>query len=247
MDFVSKAAPDGYTFVVASDSVSLQPVLRKNVRWSVERDFVPVIMFGTQPIVVATYAASPYKSIQDLVAAAKAKPGSIGYATSGQGSIQHLAGELFGEMAGIDLLHVPYKGGGQAISDLVGGQVPVAILGMAAVLPHVKSGRARILAVTTRTRSKAVPDAPTLDESVAPGYDVRQWAGLMAPAKTPPEILSRFTEEAGKALAAPVTRERFDNLGFEVSGMSGAEFQGYLRSDRARWSKIIVDRKLQLD
>ena len=133
-------------------------------------------------------------------------------------------------MAGIDLLHIPYKGGGQAISDLVGGQVPVAILGMAAVLPHVKSGRARILAVTTKTRSKAVPDAPTLDESVAPGYDVRQWAGLMAPAKTPPEILSRFTEEAGKALATPVTRERFDNLGFDVSGMSGGEFQGYLRS-----------------
>jgi len=247
MDFVSKAAPNGYTFVVASDSVSLQPVLRKKVTWSVERDFVPVIMFGTQPIVVATYAASPYKSIQDLVAAAKAKPGSIGYATSGQGSIQHLAGELFGEMAGIELLHVPYKGGGQAISDLVGGQVPVAVLGMAAVLPHVKSGRARILAVTTKTRSKAVPDVPTLDESVARGYDVRQWAGLMAPARTPPEILSRFIEEAGKALAAPVTRERFDSLGFDVSGISGSEFEGYLRADRARWTKIIVDRKLQLD
>ncbi len=247
MEFVSKAAPDGYTFVVASDSISLQPVLRKTVTWNVERDFVPVIMFGTQPIVVATYAASPYKSIQDLVAAAKAKPGSIGYATSGQGSIQHLAGELLGEMAGIDLLHIPYKGGGQAISDLVGGQVPVAILGMAAVLPHVKSGRARILAVTTKTRSKAVPDVPTLDESVAKGYDVRQWAGLMAPAKTPPEILSRFTEAAAKALATPVTQERFDNLGFDVSGISGGEFQSYLRADRARWSRIIADRKLQLD
>jgi tripartite-type tricarboxylate transporter receptor subunit TctC len=247
MEYVSKAAPDGYTFVIASDSISLQPVLRKTVTWSVERDFVPVIMFGTQPIVVATYAASPYKSIQDLVKAAKAKPGSIGYATSGQGSIQHLAGELLGEMAGIDLLHIPYKGGGQAISDLVGGQVPVAILGMAAVLPHVKSGRARILAVTTKARSRAVPDVPTLDESVAPGYDVRQWAGLMAPAKVPPEILSRLTEEAGKALATPVTRERFDGLGFDVSGVSGVEFQKYLRADRARWSKIIADRKLQLD
>jgi tripartite-type tricarboxylate transporter receptor subunit TctC len=247
MEYVSKAAPDGYTFVVASDSVSLQPVLRKTVTWNVERDFVPVIMFGTQPIVVATYAASPYKSIQDLVAAAKAKPGAIGYATSGQGSIQHLAGELLGEMAGIDLLHIPYKGGGQAISDLVGGQVPVAVLGMAAVLPHVKSGRARILAVTTKARSKAVPEVPTLDESVAKGYDVRQWAGLMAPAKTPPEILSRLTEEAGKALATPVTHKRFDDLGFDVSGISGAEFQGYLRADRARWSKIITDRKLQLD
>jgi tripartite-type tricarboxylate transporter receptor subunit TctC len=247
MEFVSKAPADGYTFVVASDSVSLQPVLRKTVTWSVERDFVPVIMFGTQPIVVATYAASPYKSIQDLVRAAKARPGSIGYATSGQGSIQHLAGELLGEMAGIDLLHIPYKGGGQAISDLVGGQVPVAILGMAAVLPHVKSGRARILAVTTRTRSKAAPDAPTLDESVAKGYDVRQWAGLMAPARTPPEILSRFADEAARALATPVTQERFDSLGFDVSGMSGGEFQGYLRADRERWSRIIADRKLQLD
>ena len=247
MEFVSKAAPDGYTFVIASDSISLQPVLRKTVTWNVERDFVPVIMFGTQPIVVATYAASPYKSIKDLVAAAKAKPGSIGYATSGQGSIQHLAGELLGEMAGIDMLHIPYKGGGQAISDLVGGQVPVAILGMAAVLPHVKSGRVRILAVTTKARSRAVPDVPTLDESVAPGYDVRQWAGLMAPAKVPPEILSRLTEEAGKALATPVTRERFDSLGFDVSGVSGGEFQKYLRADRARWSKIITDRKLQLD
>jgi len=247
MDFVSKSAPDGYTFVVASDSISLQPVLRKTVTWNVERDFVPVIMFGTQPIVVATYAASPYKSMKELVAAAKAKPGSIGYATSRQGLIHHLAGELLGEVAGIDLLHVPYKGGGQAIGDLVGGQVPVAVLGMAAVLPQVKNGKARILAVTTKARSKAVPEVPSLDESVAPGYDVRQWAGLMAPARTPPEILSRFIDEAGKALATPVMRERFNSLGFDVSSISGAEFQSYLRAERARWSKVITERKLQLD
>jgi tripartite-type tricarboxylate transporter receptor subunit TctC len=222
-------------------------VLRKGLKWNVERDFVPVTMFGTQPIVVATYSASPYKTIKDVIAAAKASPGKIGYATSGQGSLQHLAGELLAQTAGVDLLHIPYKGGGQAITDLVGGQVPVGVLGLAAVLPHAKSGRVRILAVTTKTRSPAVPDVPTLDETVAPGYDVRQWAGLMAPAATPAAVLARMQKEIATSLATSALRERIESLGFQVSGISGAEFAAYLSRERDRWSKVIAERKLQLD
>lgn len=247
MEAVIASPADGYTFVVASDTVALQPVLRQGLKWNVERDFVPVTMFGTQPIVVATYAASPYKTMKDVIAAAKASPGKIGYATSGQGSLQHLAGEFLAQTTGVDLLHIPYKGGGQAITDLVGGQVPVGVLGLAAVLPHVKSGRVRLLAVTTKTRSPAVPDVPTLDETVAPGYDVRQWAGLMAPAATPPAVLARMQKEIGISLATPALRERIESLGFEVSGISGAEFAAYLARERARWSKVITERKLQLD
>lgn len=247
MEVVVSSPADGYTFVVASDTVALQPVLRQGLKWNVERDFVPVTMFGTQPIVVATYSASPYKTMKDVIAAAKASPGKIGYATSGQGSLQHLAGELLAQTAGVDLLHIPYKGGGQAITDLVGGQVPVGVLGLAAVLPHAKSGRVRILAVTTKTRSPAVPDVPTLDETVAPGYDVRQWAGLMAPAATPPAVLDRMRKEIAISLATPTLRERIESLGFQVSGVSGGEFAAYLSRERARWSKVIAERKLQLD
>lgn len=247
MEAVASSPPDGHTFVVASDSVALQSVIRKGLKWNVERDFVAVAMFGAQPIVVAVPAASPFKSIKDVVAAAKASPGKLGYATSGQGSIQHLAGELFAQTAGLDLLHVPYKGGGQAITDLVGAQVPVAVLGLAAVLPHAKAGRVRILAVTTKARSPAVPDVPTLDETVTPGYDVRQWAGLMAPAATPPEILARLQQEIAAVLATKELRERIDHLGFEVSGMAGAEFNAHLARERVRWSKVIAERKLQLD
>lgn len=247
MELVASSPADGYTFVVASDTVALQPVLRKGLKWNVERDFVPVTMFGAQPIVVAVPAGSPHKTMKDVIAAAKASPGKIGFATSGQGSLQHLAGELLAQMAGVDLLHVPYKGGGQAITDLVGGQVPMGVLGLAAVLPHAKAGKVRILAVTTKARSPAVSDVPTLDETVAPGYDVRQWAGLMAPAATPPDVLARMQKEIGTALASPAIRERIEKMGFEVSGIAGAEFAAYLTRDRARWSKVIADRKLELD
>jgi tripartite-type tricarboxylate transporter receptor subunit TctC len=192
-------------------------------------------------------ANSSYKTMKEVIAAAKASPGKIGYATSGQGSLQHLAGELLAQTAGVDMLHIPYKGGGQAITDLVGGQVSVGVLGLAAVLPHAKSGRVRILAVTTKSRSPAVPDVPTLDETVAPGYDVRQWAGLMAPKGTPPAVLARLQKEIAISLATPALRERIETLGFEVSGLAGAEFNAYLGRERARWSKVIAERKLQLD
>ena len=247
MEVVAASPADGYTFVVASDTVALQPVLRKGLKWNVERDFVPVTMFGAQPIVVAVPAASPFKTMKDVIAAAKASPGKFGFATSGQGSLQHLAGELLAQMAGVDMLHIPYKGGGQAITDLVGGQVPVGVLGLAAVLPHAKTGRVRILAVTTKARSPAVPDVPTLDETVAPGYDVRQWAGLMAPAATPPDVLAKLQKEIAVALATPALRERIEKLGFEVTGTAGADFVAYLNRDRARWSKVIAERKLELD
>jgi tripartite-type tricarboxylate transporter receptor subunit TctC len=247
MEVVASSPADGYTFVVASDTVALQPVLRKGLKWNVERDFVPVTMFGAQPIVVAVPAASPYKTMKEVIAAAKASAGKVGFATSGQGSLQHLAGELLAQMAGVDMLHIPYKGGGQAITDLVGGQVPVGVLGLAAVLPHAKTGRVRILAVTTKARSPAVPDVPTLDETVAPGYDVRQWAGLMAPKGTPPDALARLQKEIAAALATPALREHIEKLGFEVTGTSGADFVAYLNRDRARWSKVITERKLELD
>lgn len=247
MEAVFAAAHDGYTLAVASDSVALQPLLRQGLKWNIERDFVPIMMFGVQPIVVAVPASSPYRTVQDLISAARATPDKIGYATSGQGSIQHLAGELLAQMTGVDLLHVPYKGGGQAVSDLVSGQIPAAVLGLAAVLPHAKAGRVRVLAVSTKTRSDALPSAPTLHETVAPGYDVRQWCGLMAPAGTPTAVLTRLQAEIGKALESVSLRERMEKLGFEVSALASSEFNAYLVRDRARWARIITDRKLVIE
>ncbi len=191
VDAVLRAPKDHHSFLVASDSVSLLPLLR-TMPWDLTRSFIPVAVLSYQPIVVVAAASTGLKTIQDLQARARSKPDQVPYASSGQGSIQHLVGELFSQNLGINLLHIPYKGGGQAVNDVIAGQVTVAVLGAAAVLPHIRSGKLIALAVSTRQRSPMLPDTPTLAESGAGDIDVPQWSALFAVEDTPAAVVARL-------------------------------------------------------
>ncbi len=246
VDSVLRAPKDHHTFLVASDSVSLLPLFRPTP-WDLTKTFIPVAALSFQPIVVVTAPASGLKSIKDLRTLAKAKPNQVSYASSGQGSIQHLVGELFAQQLGIDLLHVPYKGGGQAVNDVLAGQVMVAVLGAAAVLPHIKAGRLVPLAVSTRSRSAMLPDVPTLAESGAADVDVAQWSALFALDGTPAPVLAKLRSSVVETLADPEVKQRFVNAAMDISTVSPEAFRQQIIQDRERWAKLIKDRKISLE
>jgi tripartite-type tricarboxylate transporter receptor subunit TctC len=246
VDAVLRAPKDHHTFLVASDSVSLLPLFR-STSWDLTKTFIPVAALSFQPIVVVTAPGSGIKSIKDLQALARSRPNQVSYASSGQGSIQHLVGELFAQQLGIDLLHVPYKGGGQAVNDVLAGQVATAVLGAAAVLPHVKAGRLVALAVSTRSRSAMLPDVPTLAESGAPDVDVAQWSALFAMDGTPVPVLARLRSSVMETLAEPEIRQRFVSAAMEISTVSPEAFRQQMVKDRERWARLIKDRKISLE
>jgi tripartite-type tricarboxylate transporter receptor subunit TctC len=246
VDAVLRAPKDHHTFLVASDSVSLLPLFR-NMTWDLTKSFTPVAVLSHQPIVVVTAASSGLKSIKDLQAAARAKPNQVPYASSGQGSIQHLVGELFSQNLGIDLLHIPYKGGGQAVTDVIAGQVTVAVLGAAAVLPHIKSGKLVPLAVSTRQRSPMLPDAPTLAESGAGDVDVPQWSALFATEDTPSPVVARLRRSVEESLAEPAVKQHLQDLAMESVATTPEAFQQRMLRDRERWARLIKERKISLD
>lgn len=246
VELVLRAPKDHHTFLIASDSVSLLPLFR-TTSWDLTKSFTPVAVLSYQPIVVVTTASSGLRSIKDLQARARDKPNQIPYATSGQGSLQHLVGELFSQQLGIDLLHVPYKGGGQAVNDVIAGQVPVAVLGAAAVLPHIKAGKLLPLAVTTRNRSPMLPDTPTLLESGAGSIDVPQWSAMFAIEGTPASVLVRLRRSVDETLAEPAIKQRFMNAAMEVVTTPPEAFQQTMIQDRERWAKLIKDRKISLE
>ncbi len=246
VEAVLRAPKDQHTFLVASDSVSLLPIFRATP-WDLTKTFVPVAALSFQPIVVVTAPSSGLKSIKDLRAMALAKPNQVSYASSGQGSIQHLVGELFSQQLGIDLLHVPYKGGGQAVNDVLAGQVTAAVLGAAAVLPQIKAGKLIPLAVSTRRRSAMLPDTPTLAESGATEVDVSQWSALFALESTSEAVLARLRRSVEETLAEPDVKLRFANAAMEISTVSPQAFQQRIVQDRERWAKLIKDRKISLE
>lgn len=246
VDAVLRAPKDHHTFLVASDSVSLLPLFRP-MPWDLTKSFTPVALLSVQPIVVVTGAASGLKTMKDVVAAARARPNQVPYASSGQGSIQHLVGELFAQNLGIDLLHIPYKGGGQAVNDVIAGQVTLAVLGSAAVLPHVKSGKLVALAVSTRQRSPMWPDVPTLAESGAGDIDVPQWSALFASEGTPPAVLAKLRRAVDDSLAEPALRQQFLNAAMEPGSTAADAFQQRMVQDRERWARLIKERKVSLD
>ncbi len=245
-DAVLRAPKDHHTFLVASDSVSLLPLF-KSTPWDLTRSFTPIAVLSYQPIVVVTAASSGLKSIKDLQAAARAKPDQVPYASSGQGSIQHLVGELFSQNLGINLLHIPYKGGGQAVNDVIAGQVTVAVLGAAAVLPHIKSGKLIALAVSTRQRSPMLPDVPTLAESGAGDIDVPQWSAMFAVEGTPAAVLTRLRRSVDESLAEPEVKQQLQNLAMESAATTPEAFQQRMLKDRERWAKLVKERKISLD
>ncbi len=246
VEAVLRAAKDPHTFLVASDSVSLLPLFR-TMSWDLTKSFTPVAVLSYQPIVVVTTASSGIRSIKDLQTRAREKPNQIAYATSGQGSLQHLVGELFSQQLGIDLLHVPYKGGGQAVNDVIAGQVPVAVLGAAAVLQFIKAGKLVPLAVSTRNRSPMLPDTPTLGESGASEIDVPQWSALFATEGTPAAIVNRLRRSVEDSLAEPAIKQRLVNAAMDIVATPPEAFQQRMLRDRERWAKLIKDRKISLE
>lgn len=241
---VAEAAADGYTLITSADSLTLLPSAYKNLKFDPRSSFTPVSLMSTQPLVLAVHVATPAKTVKDFIALAKTK--SLSFGTSGTGTSQHLSGELIKKMAGIDMMHIPYKGGGQAIVDLSGGQVPAAVLGSSTVIPQSKIGRVRILAVTSKKRSAALPDVPTLDESGLKGFDVYQWTAMLAPAKTAKPIVMRLNAEVAAILRQPAVSERLQAAGFEPQASTPDYVAALIRDGMARWQKLISELKLDL-
>jgi tripartite-type tricarboxylate transporter receptor subunit TctC len=235
---VARAAPDGYTILFAADPVTTLQLVVKNLQFDVLRDFAAVTQVTTQPLAVAVHASLPVSTLQELVAYAKANPGKLSFAHSGTGTGQHMSGELLKKMAGIDIVHVPYKGGGPAVQDLVGGQVPMGVLGSTPLIPHHKAGRIRIVAFTSKERFAPMPEIPTVHESGFPGFDTGQWLGLLAPRGTPPEVISRLHGESAKALALPDVKERLAQAALEPVGNTPQQFLAVIRADIERWTRL---------
>lgn len=246
VDAVLRAPKDHHTFLVASDSVSLLPLFR-TAPWDLTKSFTPIAVLSYQPIVVVTAPSSGLKTIKDLQARARSKPDQVPYASSGQGSLQHLLGELFAQNLGINLLHIPYKGGGQAVTDVIAGQVTVAVLGAAAVLPHIKTGKLIALAVSTRQRSPMLPDVPTLAESGAGDIDVPQWSALFALEGTPAAVTTQLRRSVEESLAEPGVKQMFLNSAMEIVATPPEAFQKRMLQDRERWAKLIKERNISLD
>jgi len=211
------------------------------------KTFTPIAVLSFQPIVIVTAPSSGLKTIQDLQTRAKGKPDQVSYASSGQGSIQHLVGELFSQNLGINLLHIPYKGGGQAVNDVISGQVSLAVLGAAAVLPHIKSGKLLALAVSTKRRSSILPDTPTLAESGAGDIDVPQWSALFTVDGTPAPIISQMRKVVEESLAEAALKQQLLGLAMETVSMTPDAFQQRMIQDRERWAKLIKDRKIAME
>ncbi len=243
----ASATPDGYTLLMVAPGHVINTNLNHHLSYDLMRDYVPIEMLTTTSYIIATTMSLPVTKLQDLIALAKAKPGQLNFASAGTGNASQLAGELFNTVAGIKLVHVPYKGAGPATTDLIGGQVQVMFVNLSATLPYVKSHQMRGLAVTGEKRSSAAPDIPTAIESGVPGYIVTSWFGLMAPAKTPQAIVTRLNNEFTAALKAPEVRERLVREGAEPTGGSPADMKAFLQSETSKWGKVIATAKITAD
>ena len=241
------APADGYTLLMAANAVAANMALYQPQPFDAERDLVAVSLVGRVPVAIAVSATSPWQTLSQLVAAAKGKPNSINYGTPGNGSTPHLAVELFARAAGIDLFHVPYKGGSQAITDTIGGQVPVVAVNALEVLPHARSGKLRVLAVMSPTRAATLPDVPTIAEIGYAGFEASVWYGLMAPAATPKSVVAQLHAAVQKALASTDVRERLAAVGGEVVPASQEAFTAHLRAEHARYERLIRAAKITPD
>ena len=238
-DFVVKSAPDGYTLLFTGTPHVISPWIYKKLPYDPLKDFEPVALVASGPYVLVVNPQLAVKSVRELIAAAKAQPGEIDYASSGNGSAQHLVSALFTSMAGIQLNHVPYKGSGPAMQDLLGGQVRVSFAGIPNVMPHVKAGRLRALAVSTPQRSPDLPDVPTVAEAGVPGYEATLWLNLAAPGGTPPAIVQRLHGETVKALQDAELRKSFRSAGVEASPLGPQELAAFMRAEYEKWGRVV--------
>ena len=236
---VAKAKPDGYTLLFAPTTFVISQVVYPTLPYDPQKDFAPVSLLAVSPFILVVNAAFPAKSTAELVAIAKAKPGTVTFASAGNGTVPHLAGELFKLRAGIDIVHVPYKGGGPAIVDLVSGQVPMMFATPIEVSQHVQSGRLRVLGTTSLARLAAMPDVPTLSESGYPDFEVLSFFGVLAPAGTPPEIVNRVAADLAAVMEMSDVRERFAQQSAEARVLGPAAFSAFLARERDKWADIV--------
>ncbi len=237
-ELVARAAPDGYTLLMTSAGHAITPALYK-LSFDAIKDFAPISLFVQSPSVLAVHPSLPVKNVKELIAFAKARPNEILFSSSGNGSGQHLAMELLNRMAGISLVHVPYKGTAPSITDIVGGRISVTVASSISTLPHVRSGRLRALAVCAAKRSPSVPELPTVAEAAIPGYAVDQWYALFAPAATPRDIVFKLQGEIAKMVADAPTRERLLTMGLDPLGSTPDELGAYLKTETAKWGKLV--------
>jgi tripartite-type tricarboxylate transporter receptor subunit TctC len=240
MELAARAAPDGYTIVFGYISnVAIAPSLVAKLPFDPVKDFAPITQLASSPNIIVVHSAVPARNMKELIALSKAKPKSINFSSAGVASVGHLAGEYFNTALGADFQHVPYKGSGQGVIDLLAGQIQMLIGGMSSVMPHIKSGRLRAVGVTGLQRSPAVPDVPTVAESVMPGYEATAWYGLLAPTGTPRAITARLHSEYAKALALPGVKQRLENLGFEIVASPPDVFGAYIKTEIVKWAKVV--------
>jgi len=244
---VAHSAPDGYTMVLAFNGpLSFAPLLQK-LPYDVGKDLAPVIITSSQPNVLAVNATLPVRSIAELVAYAKANPGKLNYGSAGNGTTHHLAGELFKTMTGVDLTHIPYKGAGPMMQDLLAGQVDMAFDGMSTSAPQIKAGKLKALAVTTAQRSFVDPSVPTMQEAGVTGYIVTTWYALWAPKGTPKDAIDRMYQETVKAMRSPELKNVWEAQGATAGGESPAEFEKLIHSEIAKWAKVVKDAGAKID
>jgi tripartite-type tricarboxylate transporter receptor subunit TctC len=236
---VAKSAPDGYTLLLVSSSYAINPSLYANLPFDPLKDLTPVTLLAEAPFLLVVHPSMPVKNVRELVTLAKSKPGTLNYGSGGNGSSGHLAGALFENLAGLKLVHVPYKGAGPALVDVVAGQIHFMFASVLSSTPHVKAQRLRALAVTSAKRSSALPQVPSVAEAGVPGYSTSTWYGLLAPAGTRTAIVDRVSAAAKKALSAPDLRDRMLADGAEPEGSSPAEFQKHLVAEMTKWRKIV--------
>ena len=246
-EIASKAAPDGYTLLVAPSTVTIQHTLYAKLPYDVTRDFTPVALVAGAPLLLVIHPSVPVKTVKELIAFARARPGQLNYASPGSGSANHLSGEMLKSMTGMQVTHVPYKGGAPAEVDLLGGHVTYMFNTIASALPHVRSGRLRALGVSSARRSHAAPEIPTIAEAGVPGFESGTWYGIVGPAGLPSSIVVRLNAEINKALETPDMKERMASLGLDPMGGTPERFSEFMRQEIVKWAKVVKESGARAD
>ena len=247
-DLVAKSAPDGYTLLVVALPFSVLPSLfAGKLPFDVQRDFAPVSLCAGSPNMLVVNPSLPVNNVKELIALAKSQPGKLTYASAGNGTSNHVSAEYFKMLTGTDMLHIPYKGSAPSVADLIGGQVDMLFDNVPNVIQHVKAGKLKPLAVTSTMRSFQAPEVPTMQEAGVPDYEVNVWFGLLATAGTPPEVVAKLNAETVRVLSLPEVRERFRTLGVEVIASSPEQFAQHLRSEIAKWGRVVREAKIRVD
>jgi len=246
-DIAAKAPPDGYTVLMMSLTFAVNPSLYAKLPYDTEKDLIPVTLVASAPLMLVVHPSIPAKSVQELVAYARANPGKLNFGSGGPGTTPHLAGEILKMMIGAQMTHIPYKGGGPALADLMGGQIQLMLENIPSTLPLAKSGKVRALAVTARKRSPLVPDLPTLDEAGLKGYEIVGWNGLFVPTGTPRTIVTLLHATTVRTLEQPDTRERLATLGAEGVGSSPEQFKAFVHAEIAKWARVVKAAQLKVE